>query len=52
MSNLIINLKWKKTATAADMTDVLRECRGKGWRVVTMLGLWVIYAFPVGEQDT
>lgn len=30
----MIRLKWKKAATATDMTEVLRTCRTKGWRVV------------------
>ena len=46
MSNPIIYLRWKPAASAADMTEVLRSCRAKGWRVQTMLGLWMIFTRP------
>lgn len=47
MSNPIINLRWKSNATATDMTEVLLACRAKGWRVVALRGLWMIFTRPL-----
>lgn len=43
MTNPVIVLRWKRSATAADMSEVLRTCRAKGWRVMPCFGVWMIF---------
>ncbi len=53
MSNPVIRVRWKQASTATDMTEMLRYCRGRGWRVVSLgwRGGWWIFTRPDENLD-